>query len=346
MKNRIRKAAVVIGVLALSVVGLFGCGKASSSEAKGTEITTETASTEARVIRLGNFPFSIWNAQILVAHQNGYFDEVFADKNVTVEWTDFANGPAANEAFVAGDLDIINGIGDQPIIVGIGNGVDTVILSGAAKQGGNIGIIASPESGIKSVEELSGKKVGVYIGTYVHKSIIGILGDAGIKEEEVELVNITSVADATAAFESGDIDAYLSMNGNYIHEKLEEGYTKIIDCSLHPAYSYLVASKKFVDENTDILTDFFVAIDKAQKWIDENPDEAYKVIGEFADQDETSVRYTLEGATIQLAWDDQYQQNLFDTYDFLHSHDMLAAELSEDDILKRVDLSVLNSISK
>ncbi|MBP3263208.1 ABC transporter substrate-binding protein [Pseudobutyrivibrio sp.] len=345
MMNKIKKI-IGLGLVLSLTLGLFvGCGQAS---AKASENKSEAAdANEQRVIRLGNFPFSIWNAQIIVAYQNGYFDEVFEGKNVDVEITDFANGPAANEAFVAGDLDIINGIGDQPIVVGIANGVDTKILSGAAKQGENIGVIAPGDRGITSTADLKGKKVGVYIGTYVHKSIIGILNDAGLSEEDVELVNISSTSDASAAFASGDIDAYLSMSGDYIHEKVDgEGYVVVNDCANHPAFSYIVASAKFVDENQDILADFYDALDKAQKFIDENTDEAYSIIAEFSDYDVDTVRYTIENADIQLAWDEDYEQNLLETYDFLFSHEMITTELSEDDILDRVDTSIIDTYSK
>lgn len=348
MKKLLKKINTLLLTLAISAVTLVGCGSVQASESTNdnAESGSAASSNEERVIRLGNFPFSIWNAQIIIAYQNGYFDEVFADKNVKIEITDFANGPAANEAFVAGDLDIINGIGDQPVIIGIGNEVDTKILSGAAKQGENIGIIAPKESKINSPSDLKGKRIGVFIGTYVHKSVIGILNDAGIDEDEVELVNISSTSDATAAFDSGDIDAYLSMSGDYIQEKLAEGYVKVVDCSAHPAYSYIVASSDFVDNNQDILELFFEALVKAQNYIETDTEAAYQIIADFAELDVETVKNTIEGAQIQLAWDDEYKQNLIDTYDFLYTHDMITIELSEEDILGKVDTTIIDGLSK
>ena len=348
MKKILNRISVLIAVVTISVVTLVGCGSAqvNGSASESVEQASDLSSNEERVIRLGNFPFSIWNAQIILAYRNGYFDEVFEGKIVKIEITDFANGPAANEAFIAGDLDIINGIGDQPVVIGIGNDVKTKILSGAAKQGENIGIIATKESNIKTTEDLKGKRIGVFIGTYVHKSVIGILNDAGIAEDEVELVNISSTSDATAAFDSGDIDAYLSMSGDYIQEKLAEGFVKVVDCSAHPAFSYIVASTEFVDNNQDILTLFFEALVKAQEYYENNTAEAYQDIADFADLDVETVKNTIEGAQIQLSWDDEYQQNLINTYDFLYSHDMITTELSDDEILGKVDTSIIDSLSK
>ena len=147
MRRNINRIITLGTIFVLGLVGLIGCGSNQTSETTiSAGSSLEESSTGNRTIRLGNFPFSIWNEQILVAYQKGYFEEALEGTNTTIEITDFANGPAANEAFVAGDLDIINGIGDQPVVVGIGNGVKTTVLAGAAKQGENIGVTMAFQS--------------------------------------------------------------------------------------------------------------------------------------------------------------------------------------------------------
>lgn len=336
--KRVKKIIATLLVFSI-VLSIVACGQEKNSNLSSD--VANTASSEKQVIRIGNFQNCVWNAQIMIAVHNGYFDEVFKDKGISVEVINFANGPAVNEAFIAGELDIVNGIGDQPIIVGMTNNVDTTILAGASKQGENIGIIAPSSANINSATDLKGKRIGVYVGTYVHKSLIGILNDAGISEDEVEIVNITSASDASAAFESGDIDAYLSMSGDYIYEKVNgEGFIKVADLSNHPAYSYIVADTKFVNDNQDTLDDFFKAIKKAEDWIKENPDEAYEALGEFAGMDPEAVKHTIKGADIQFEFDNDYKQNLLVTYDFLLSKDMITSTLTEDEIFSRIDTGI------
>lgn len=340
MKNIGKRILALTVVFTLSFGVLAGCG--STSKEENTQTTGETKSEET-VIRVAHFPFSIWNDQFIIAYQKGFFDEVFAEDNVKVEVVEFENGPAANEAFIAGDIDFVNGIGDQPIIIGIGNGVETTIVSGAAKQGANIGIISPKDAGISSAEDLKGKKIGVFVGTYVHKSLIGILNDAGIDEKDVNIVNITSTSDADAAFESGDIDAYLAMSAYYIHTKIEdEGFIKVADCSNHPAYSYDVASEKFIEEHPELLEKFVEALYKAEQWIDENEEEAYELIADFAGIDVERARYTNQDADRTIVWDEDYEKNLKETYDFLESHDMITNELTEEDIKNHIDTSFLD----
>lgn len=349
MRKNKNKMIITLTLTLLFAVGmLFGCGKTEQS----TEVVqdeqsplSENVSLEKKVIRVANFPASIWNAQFIVAYQNGLFDKVFADQNVSVEVIEFQNGPAANEAFIAGDIDIVNGIGDQPIVIGIGNGVETTILAGAAKQGKNIGIVAPANIGIQSVGDLKGKKIGVFVGTYVHKSLIGILNDAGISEEDVEIVNITSTSDADAAFASNDIDAYLAMSAYYIHTKVDiEGFIKVADCSKHPAYSYIVAADSFVAENADIVKSFLEALYEAELWLNENKDKSYDVVAEFSGLETERVKYTNQDADIILEWDEDYEQNLYDTNIFLAQHGMIATQLSDEEIKKHIDTSVLSTL--
>lgn len=343
MKNIAKRFFALAVVFTLSLGVLAGCTSTSKEDTQTGVDSKTTENKEETVIRVAYFPFSIWNDQFLVGYQKGFLDEAFAGNNVKVELVEFENGPAANEAFIAGDIDFVNGIGDQPIIIGIGNGVETTIVSGAAKQGENIGIISPENAGISDVNDFKGKKIGVFVGTYVHKSLIGILNDAGIDEKDVNIVNITSTSDADAAFESGDIDGYLAMNADYIHDKVEnQGFIKVADCSKHPAYSYNVVSNKFLEEHPDELEKLVEALYKAEQWIKENEEEAYEVVAEFSGFEVERVKNTNKDADRTIIWDEDYEKNLKETYDFLETHDMITNELTEEEIKNHIDTSFLD----
>lgn len=337
MKHIGKRIITLAVVLSLAFGVLAGCAGAS-----GNNTSSVDEKTGETIIRVAHFPFAIWNDQFIVAYQKGFFDEVFAQDNVKIQVSEFENGPAANEAFLSGQIDFVNGIGDQPIIIGIGNGVETTIVSGAAKQGANIGIISPKDAGISKAEDLKGKRIGVFVGTYVHKSLLGILNDVGIGEKDVDIVNITSTSDADAAFESGDIDAYLAMSGYYIHTKLnEEGFVKVADCSNHAAYSYDVVSNEFMENHPELLEKFMKALYRAEQWIQENQQEAYEIIAEYAGIDTERAEYTNQDAIRTLVWDEDYEKNLEETYEFLKSHQMITNELTEDDIRSHINTSFL-----
>lgn len=346
-----KKFTVILVTAILAGSFLAGCGSSDSDKQETDSNTSaeseQQASDEKVTIRVADFSSSgaYWNEAFIVAYQNHLFDDAFGDKDVDVELIQFANGPAVTEAFIAGEVDMVNGIGDQPFIISVGNDVATTVLSNSAKQEKNIGIVAKADSGIASVDDLKGKRIGVYIGTYVHKSLIGVLGDNGISENDVEVVNITSTSDADAAFASGDIDAYLAMNSNYVIQRVGSGeFVKISDLTGHPAFSYIVADTNFVEKYPEITEELLAALKEAQDWIKENPEEAYELVAEYSDVDVEIVKNTIEGADVSLGLEDESIENLYNTYEFLHEYDMITNELTNDEIDSHIDRSFIDKV--
>jgi sulfonate transport system substrate-binding protein len=320
-------AAVVI-LLAFAA----GCTKSENTAAKGEKVTT---------IRVANFTWATWNAQVVIAHQKGFFDEAFAGDNVNIELIGFPNGPAVNEAFASGAVDIVNGIGDQPIVAGIGNGLKISVLSATSAQGKNIGVIVPDNSSIKNVNHLKGKKIGIYIGTYVHKSLLGVLADAGITEDDVSLVNITTGSDGFAALVRSDIDAYVAMQGLIIEQAKKEGLGNLIaNFENYPASSFIVARNEFINKNPELIKKFLSAVYKAQLWIDANREESYAVIGEFSGVGTEGTRLNNQGADIYLGITDKERKNIHSTYEFLVNKGLLHTKVENLDA--HIDGSLIN----
>jgi sulfonate transport system substrate-binding protein len=364
-KKRMKKRLVAVTMaLTLSLAGLTGCGSDetvsttendSTVEAENTdatdaeetkgESTENTDNGEELTIRVADFKDDIYYTPFKIAYAKGWFDEAFEGQNVKVEMINFANGPAVNEAFIAGDIDMVSGIGDQPFVIGVGNGVDTEVLAGTARQAEGIGIIATKASGVETVKDLVGKKVAVAVGTCVHKSLIGVLADGGVSEDEVEIVNITSISDAEAAFASGDIDAYLSFSTPFIQQSVDSGdFVKIADCSNHPAYTYLVASKSFVGEHKEIVKTFLETLYRAEQWVAENSEETYEIMADLSEQDVDWVRITNENTQSSLKLEDDAIENFSITYDFLKEHDLITVEVTDEDIQNHINTSILEEV--
>jgi ABC-type nitrate/sulfonate/bicarbonate transport system substrate-binding protein len=107
-------------------------------------------------------------------------------------------------------------------------------------------------------EELKRKKIGVYIGTYTHKSLIGVLKDHGLKNTDVELANITNGNDGLAALSGGDIGAYLASEP-YVTSSVEGGLGRLIsDITGHPGMAYLVAQNEFVKKDPEVTERFIL----------------------------------------------------------------------------------------
>jgi ABC-type nitrate/sulfonate/bicarbonate transport system substrate-binding protein len=324
--------SVIIGAIIISAA-VSGCTKKGSPNAASEKIT----------IRVANFTWATWNAQVFVAYQKGFFDEVFAEDNVTVELIGFANGPAVNEAFASGAVDIVNGIGDQPIVAGIGNGLKITVLSATSTQGKNIGVIVPDSSSIKDISQLKGKKIGIYIGTYVHKSLLGVLADAGITEDDVSLVNITTGSDGFAALVRGDVDGYVAMQGLIIDQAKKQGLGNLIaNFENYPAGSFIVIRDEFLNKNQELTRKFLIAVNKAQRWIEDNREESYEVIGELSGIGSENVRLNNQGADIFLGITERERNNIRSTYEFIVQKGLLHTKV--EDLDSHIDGSLINEI--
>lgn len=119
----------------------------------------------------------------------------------------FPNGPDLNEALIAGHLDI--GIyGDTPAIVAHAQGFQGRLL-GFDSVGMNAWLL-TPRTGVKSLQELQGKVVGVALGSYMHRFVLGLLKLQGLSGK-VKVVHMLP-RDGAPALERGDVAAFAAPN--------------------------------------------------------------------------------------------------------------------------------------
>lgn len=351
MKKRNKKRNKVLSIILATVlcVGvLAGCGNSDTTEKASEEKETvaETAdqqeetneteevatsdSGETVKIRVW-FPTTPDTASLFVAWQEGFFDEVFEGDNVEVEPLNFANGPAANEAFLAGELDVASCIGDQPILVGTQSGVDGVVVARTMRSSAE-GIVVPEDSDIQSVEDLKGKKVSVYIGTSYQKVLLQDLADYGLTADDVELVNITENNSAIAALANGEVDAIFITGYPFLTAE-ENGVGRvIIDGSEHANYAFLQFSRSFYDTYPDLVEKYVKALRKAEKFIEENQEQAYQDIADYLNLDLEQVEKVVPSNDYILSLDDESKQDFYVTAEFMQEQGLITNSIEKETI--------------
>ena len=250
-------AGLSICSLALAV----GC----SQPVESPEATAEDASTEAiakapagemQKVRVG-FQTGDINNITMVADKEGYFEKVGLD----VEMSPYSSGGAMVPALAAGEVDI-TWFFPFPSLTAYATGVDleVVLLDHAPMTAERL--IAG--EGIADVAGLSGKSIGVTIGTSGHHSLLAALDQAGLAQDEVTLVNLKP-AEMAAAFSAKQIDA--AWTWEPAAGKLNElGGTDIATAESVGAYAVALwgARKEFAEENPEVMMKFMEAWDMAQ----------------------------------------------------------------------------------
>ncbi len=142
-------------------------------------------------------------------NDQGLLEKEFAKDGIKIERTYYtAMGPGQNEAIASGLIDF-GSAGDLVTVVGRAGGLPYKIISTSGAGGSNIYIQVNPASGIKSLKDLKGKRIGYQKGTYLHLAFNRVLEAVGLTEKDIRGVNLVN-ADAQAALATNSVDAIVS----------------------------------------------------------------------------------------------------------------------------------------
>jgi sulfonate transport system substrate-binding protein len=205
------------------------------------------------------------------------FEKAFADQGIKIQWNYFKGaGPVINEAFANDQVDLAY-LGDLAAIIGRSNGLDTRLLSATARGVKQyLGVV--PGSGIKTLQDLKGKRVAVFRGTATQLSLNGALASQGLSEKDLKIINLDFNA-AVAALAAKQIDA--TWGGSNLSSLQAKGLAEIplTTKDLGGAGSVqavLVGSGKFVDAHPEVVAKLLKVQQQAVQWLtDDNNKQAY-----------------------------------------------------------------------
>jgi len=205
------------------------------------------------------------------------FEKAFADQGIKIQWNYFKGaGPVINEAFANGQVDLAY-LGDLAAIIGRSNGLDTRLLSATARGVKQyLGVV--PGSGIKTLQDLKGKRVAVFRGTATQLSLNGALASQGLSEKDLKIINLDFNA-AVAALAAKQIDA--TWGGSNLSSLQARGLAEIplTTKDLGGAGSVqavLVGSGTFVDAHPEVVAKLLKAQQQAVQWLtDDHNKQAY-----------------------------------------------------------------------
>ena len=143
---------------------------------------------------------------LIILAQQHTLEAALKPLGVTVEWREFPGGPQLLEALSAGAIDF-GTTGDAPPIFAqaASNALVYVAVEPAAPTGE--AILVPKGSTLQSLSELKGKKVALNKGSNVHFLLVQALDKGGLTPKDITPVYLTP-ADARAAFERGNVDAW------------------------------------------------------------------------------------------------------------------------------------------
>lgn len=196
-------------------------------------------------------------AQFRIGYQKGSVNLVLAKTHQLLEkrfpdtqisWIEFPAGPQMLEALNVNSIDL-GSTGDIPPIFAQAAGADLLYV-GMEPPKPKAEVILVPEnSAISSVAELKGHKVAFQKGSSSHNLLLQALQKAGLKFTDIQPVYLTP-ADARAAFQQGNVDAWVIWDPYYSAALLQGGIRVLIDGSqLNQTGSFYLASRPYTEAN-------------------------------------------------------------------------------------------------
>lgn len=247
-----------------------------------------------RVGYMANYA-SLW--AMMTGMQKGFFEE----EGITIVPVEFADGPSEIAAMEGGSLDLAYiGKGAHRLCI-LGN----AIIFAPSSVHTTDRLVCTSASGIETVDDLVGKKIGYSAGSSSETTLDNALKVAGITREDVTL-NALDPAYIVPAMISGDIDVAVTWNP-YTTMCLQqsEGSYEIEFADGSTNMSSWICLPSYAEENHDVLVRFTRALFKAMDY-GSNPDVADEVAGWCADQTKTDKEVNL------LQWGDAHWFNIAD----------------------------------
>jgi sulfonate transport system substrate-binding protein len=234
-----------------------------------------SAADASKTVRIG-FQKSSTIATILKT--NGELEKRFAALGYTVSWSEFASGLPLLEALNVGAIELSADVADTVPIFAQAAGAKLTYVAQEAPSPTAQAILIRPDSPIKTVADLKGKKVAVAKAAGAHFLLIAALNKAGLKFKDIDPAYLTP-ADGRAAFEKGAVDAWVVWDP-FVSAAQKQANAKVLaDGTDIASYQrYYLASSAFAASDPKAIETYFELLQSTGKWVKANPAEAAKVL--------------------------------------------------------------------
>lgn len=202
------------------------------------------------------------------------------EEGISVEFVGFDGSTPALQGLEAGHSDISSGLGTGTLMGAVAQGSQFVgFYSGITHN--HLGLYAMPDRGLKSLQDLAGKKVGVLSLQSETQLLLetAVATDTSLKPGDVTYVATGGGLDAMQMLADGQIDALYLSDGASVVVQEKFGATEIASPTLENRgfITATTVTKEFFTENKDLLAKFGRAWAKGVVFARENPEAAVRL---------------------------------------------------------------------
>ncbi|MCC7327141.1 MAG: aliphatic sulfonate ABC transporter substrate-binding protein [Burkholderiales bacterium] len=231
----------------------------------------ETLAEDMATIRIGYQPAQ--NVRFFMAREGKYFESL----GLKTQDIKFTAGPPAFSALQSKSIDVA-AMGAVPAVSAIAQGIKIKIILLVDDSSGVEGLVARPESGIKSINDIVGKKVGATKGSTSWYALFKALDYFQLDPKKVEILDIPFPA-LIPVFSNGDVDA-LWVWSPWINKLTEAGNHIVArDRDVNVKFGMVwVAREEWLAKNPVVVMKFIEALDMGERAFKKEPEKLKRIL--------------------------------------------------------------------
>ncbi len=283
--------------------------------------------------------------------------KLFEKEGLAPTYVQFVAGPPMIAAAQSKSIDVTM-VKTMPFLLGLAQGVDWVIIGIYAEGAYSEGIVARRDSGINTITDLRGKRIGYFKGSSAHYGIMMALRQSGIRLDQVTLLDMPP-EEQLAALENKDIDAAVTWEP-WIQKMLHVANAKLIttegDLGIYTNVVGITARRDWLRDNREAAVGLLRALLMAYDILQKDPDIGINALAKdmgikaawarkiFQDGPPPSIYWwTDHGYRYSLVEDAGFHRRLGHLAKFLLDEKLIMREV---DVSNALDVSVITEVLK
>jgi sulfonate transport system substrate-binding protein len=231
----------------------------------------EYAAAAEPPLKLGTFSVAIDYAPYLIAKAKRSFEPIQA--GAKPEYTTFQSLPPINESLATDRIDAVFEA-EPPALIACAAGIDVKIVGISCSLVQEI--LVQKNSKAATAADLRGAKIAVLAGTSSHYGLIKILGNAGLKPNDVHIIDMIP-PDAKGAFETGQVDAW-AVWPPFVEQEEITGIGRVLPKGDALINSIMAVRGTFAAKQPDKVKAMVAVINNTKAWMIQNPTDAKAVV--------------------------------------------------------------------
>ncbi|MFD1331811.1 ABC transporter substrate-binding protein [Methylopila musalis] len=204
-------------------------------------------------------------------------DKLWEKQGLAPKAVTFPSGRLVLDALVGGGV-VIGTAAETPVVFAALNGLPVRII-GTLNRHEPFDVVTS--TGVTSIGQLKGKKIGYSQGTNAHYYLLKALDSAGLKLSDVTAVSLTP-SDFVTSLDKGALDAFV-WTEPHISQALALGkgrFHALKTPGLYFGYSAIITLQSTIDQKPELLTKALKALIEADQTFKTDPERAIAIVSE------------------------------------------------------------------